>query len=198
MISSSIVVADRRPQAHSHPGHVHRHRSRKPADHRRPRQRRPQLRAAVRGVRTVGPATKHRIRATLRKAVNDAIKIYRLIDYNLAVPIALPSGARPRARAWTVKAFANWEATGETPSPVMVWLPDQAVTFLDHAEERDLICYALYSLITVWGLRRGEACGRRDIDVDLDTGTVTIRQQRVAVAYKPIVRKVKSAAGASS
>jgi integrase len=77
----------------------------------------------------------------------------------------------------------------------MVWLPDQAATFLDHAEEHDTACYALYSLITVWGLRRGEACGLRDIDVDLDSGTITIRQQRTAVGYQPIVRKVKSAAG---
>ncbi len=140
-------------------------------------------------------ATRHRIRATLRKALNDAIKIYRLIDYNPAVPIELPSGARPRARAWTAKAVANWKATDEAPSPVMVWMPDQASTFLDYAEAHDAICYALYSLITVWGLRRGEACGLRDIDVDLDTGTITIRQQRTAVAYKPVVRKVKSAAG---
>jgi integrase len=43
------------------------------------------------------------------------------------------------------------------------------------------------------GLRRGEACGLRDTDVDLDTGT--IRQQRTGTGYKPIVRKVKSAAG---
>ena len=155
----------------------------------------PQLRASVRGIRPVGAATKHRIRATLRKALNDAITIYRLIDSNPAVPIALPSGARPRARAWTVKAVATWNATGQIPSPVMVWLPDHAATFLDHAEEHDTACYALYSLITVWGLRRGEACGLRDIDVDLDTGTITIRQQRTAVGYKPIVRKVKSAAG---
>jgi integrase len=155
----------------------------------------PTVRATVRGVRTVGDATKHRIRATLRKALTDAIKIYHLIDYNPAVPIDLPSGDRPRARAWTAKAVANWKATREKPSPVMVWLPEQARAFLDYAEAHDIICYALYSLVTVWGLRRAELCGLRDRDVDLDAGTITIVQQRTAVGYKPIVRKVKSKAG---
>jgi integrase len=155
----------------------------------------PDVRRSVRGKRIVGAATKQRIRATLRSALADAIKIHQLIETNPAVPINLASGARPRPRAWTAKAVAVWKTTGKTPSPVMVWMPDQASDFLDHAETHDTTLYAMYALITVWGLRRGEACGLRDIDIDLDTGVVTIVQQRTSVAYKIIVKEVKSDAG---
>jgi integrase len=156
----------------------------------------PHIRGSVRSQRVISDATKQRIRATIRSALADAIKIHRLIDYNPASPINLPTGTRPPAEAWTDKAITTWKTTGTTPSPVMVWTPTQAGAFLDYAETHDIIVYAIYALITVWGPRRGEACGLRDIDVDLDHATITIRQQRTAVGYQPIVRKVKSKAGA--
>jgi hypothetical protein len=56
-----------------------------------------QIRATVKGMRTTGPATMHRIRATLRKALNDAIR-KRVIEFNPAAHVELPSGARPKAR----------------------------------------------------------------------------------------------------
>jgi integrase len=155
----------------------------------------PLVRASVNGKRAVNPPTMHRIRATLRKALADAITVYELIDYNPAVHVELPSGARPRARAWTPGAVKVWKDSGTIPSAVMVWMPDQASAFLDYAETHDIVLYAMYALITVWALRRGEACGLRDIDVDLDAATITIRQQRTAVGYKAIVKDVKTAAG---
>jgi integrase len=45
------------------------------------------------------------------------------------------------------------------------------------------------------GLRRGEACGLRDFDVDLEIGQLTVLQQITTVGYTPIVRAVKSRAG---
>jgi hypothetical protein len=42
----------------------------------------PAKRATVKGLRIVGPATQHRIHATLRKALNDAIRRDKLIDTN--------------------------------------------------------------------------------------------------------------------
>src|SRR6185436_15414171 len=83
----------------------------------------PATRARVRGVRPLAPASLQRLRATLRKALNDAIRKDRLIDFNPATAVELPSAARPRARVWTDKAVAHWEATGARPSPVMVWTP---------------------------------------------------------------------------
>jgi integrase len=58
-----------------------------------------------------------------------------------------------------------------TPSPVMVWRPDQLGQFLDQAAEHRL--YALWHLIAFRGLRRGEACGLEWPEVDLTRGTVT-------------------------
>jgi integrase len=157
----------------------------------------PQIRATVRGVKTTGPATMQRIRATLRKALNDAISKSnnRLIDFNPAVHVELPSGARPKARVWTDKAVQKWRATGERTSAVMVWTPQQAGQFLDYAEDHDIVLYPLFVLILHRGLRRGEAVGLPDADVDLDNALVTISQQMATLGYTPMVKKVKSESG---
>jgi integrase len=78
---------------------------------------------------------------------------------------------------------------------VMVWRPTTASEFLDYAEGHDIMLYALFCLVAVWGLRRGEACGLRDIDVDLTNNVITVVQQRVSVGYEQIEREVKSRAG---
>src|SRR4030095_3864127 len=101
----------------------------------------------------------------------------------------------PKARVWTTGAVHRWQATGQRPSPVMVWTPRQAGAFLDHAEAHDLALYPMFLLILHRGLRRGEACGLRDTDVDLDGGYLTVAQQITTVGYQPIVTDVKSDAG---
>lgn len=68
----------------------------------------PAIRAKVKGRRPVGPATKHRIRATLRSALNSAIK-QRLIDFNPAAVIELPKAKRPKALVWTPERIAEWQ-----------------------------------------------------------------------------------------
>jgi integrase len=155
----------------------------------------PAVRASVLGRQFTGPATQGRIRATLRKALEDAIRVYKLIDSNAAKAIDMPSGQRPRPRVWTTKAVDVWRDTGTIPSPVMVWRPATASEFLDYAEAHDIMFYALFSLVAVWGLRRGEACGLRDIDVDLTNNIITVTRQRVAVRYQTIEREVKTRAG---
>ncbi|MER7276656.1 tyrosine-type recombinase/integrase [Dactylosporangium sp. NPDC000244] len=155
----------------------------------------PTVRAGVKGIRNVSPATMHRIRATLRKALNDAMRTHRLIEFNPAAHIELPAADRPRARVWTNAAVAHWRTTGERPSSVMVWTPQQAGAFLDHAERHDIVLYPLYVLILHRGLRRGEAAGVRDADLDLDTGLLAISEQIATVNYQPIRKKVKSRAG---
>ncbi|MEU8606446.1 tyrosine-type recombinase/integrase [Actinoplanes sp. NPDC048791] len=155
----------------------------------------PEIRARVKGARTTSAATMHRIRATLRKALNDAIRTHRLIEFNPAAHVELPSGKRPKARVWTAAAVAAWKATGRRPSAVMVWTPAQAGEFLDYAEDHDVALYPMFGLILHRGLRRGEAVGLRDADVDLDTGIAVITQQITTDGYRPITKKVKSDAG---
>ncbi|MFD1932197.1 hypothetical protein ACFSKW_12005 [Nonomuraea mangrovi] len=66
------------------------------------------------------------------------------------------------------------------PSAVMVWTPEQTRLFLEEASQHRL--FALYRPITLRGLRRGEMCGLRWKDVDLDAGTVNIAWQLVQLA----------------
>jgi integrase len=53
----------------------------------------------------------------------------------------------------------------------------------------------LYELITIAGLRRGEALGLRWCDVDLATGALQIRQQIVDVGGRPVVGRPKTEGG---
>lgn len=51
---------------------------------------------------------RRRIRATLRVALNKAIK-QRLIEVNVAALVELPSGKAPKALVWTEERIARWE-----------------------------------------------------------------------------------------
>jgi integrase len=66
------------------------------------------------------------------------------------------------------------EATGERPA-VAVWTPDQLSAFLASAAWHPL--FALFRLIGMRGLRRGEAYGLQWGDLDLDEGVAYISRQ---------------------
>ena len=132
-------------------------------------------------VRPLRPASVRRVYATLRSALNVAVKQQHL-ERNPALLIHLDSGARPKALVWTSERVALWKETGKRPSPVMVWTPDQTGAFLDSASDDPL--YALYHLVALRGLRRGEAVGLSWSDVDLDNGVVLIREQVVQLGWR--------------
>jgi len=121
----------------------------------------------------VSAATLTRIRATLRAALNAAIH-RGLITENPAAKAELPRARRPRAVVWTPYRIEQWRRTGERP-PVAVWTAQQTAQFLASIEEHRL--YAVYHLIALRGLRRGEAAGLRWCDIDLDGKTAVIAQQ---------------------
>jgi len=149
----------------------------------------PKLRATLKGQRPVGAASKQRIRATLRAALNEAIR-RQLIATNVASFVELPAGRRPKALVWTHERVATWQATGEIPSRVMVWTPAQTGQFLDHAATDRL--YPLFHLAAFRGLRRGEVCGLRWVDVDLDGGQIMVRKQLNQVGWKAQLSDVKT------
>jgi integrase len=65
----------------------------------------------------------------------------------------------------------------------MVYTPEQTGLFLDRAVRHRL--YALYHLVALRGLRRGEACGVRWEDLDLDdAGTLTIRKELIQLGWE--------------
>ncbi|GAA2017863.1 hypothetical protein GCM10009799_52180 [Nocardiopsis rhodophaea] len=116
------------------------------------------VRASVRGQRIVSLTTKHHIRATLRSALTAAIARPDLpVQVNAASHLHLPSAPRAKPAVWTPDRVAHYKATGQVPSSVMVWTPEQTAHFLDRAGWDRL--YALFHLIAMKGLRRGEAVG---------------------------------------
>ncbi|MFF4779486.1 tyrosine recombinase XerC [Microtetraspora fusca] len=177
----------------------------------------PARREKVKYRRPVGPATMHRIRATLRHALNVAIKQDRLIDFNPAAVVELPDAKPPKALVWTDERATEWsngfqrqlaaerERRGDRPfnpvgvyistprpSPVMVWTPKQTSVFLARAATHRL--YALYRLIALRGLRRGEAVGLRWKDVDLKAGTAGVHWQITQLSWQPIQGRPKTEA----
>jgi integrase len=121
----------------------------------------------------VSAATLHRIRATLRAALNTAMR-RGLVGENAASRAELPRARRPRAVVWTPERVGHWRATGERPA-VAVWTAAQTARFLTASAAHRL--YAAYHLIALRGLRRGEAAGLRWCDIDLDARTAVISQQ---------------------
>ncbi|GAA4632440.1 hypothetical protein GCM10023196_065900 [Actinoallomurus vinaceus] len=121
----------------------------------------------------VSAATLHRIRATLRAALNAAIRRGLIAD-NPATRVELPGARRPRAVVWTTSRVEHWRRSGERPA-VAVWTAAQTAEFLHGIEDHRL--YAAYHLIALRGLRRGEAAGLRWCDVDLDSGVAVICRQ---------------------
>ncbi|MEV0993472.1 site-specific integrase [Nonomuraea sp. NPDC050202] len=161
----------------------------------------PEVRASVRGKRPTGPVTKQRVRATIRTVLADAEREH-LVGFNAAALVKLDAGKKAQGLVWTkprveafqlaferrlaaersapvqpkkpLERFRVWLATPR-PSPVMVWTPAQIGAFLDFAVADRL--YALYHLVAFRGLRRGEACGARWVDGELEERLLAIAKQ---------------------
>ncbi|MFE0025104.1 tyrosine recombinase XerC [Amycolatopsis sp. NPDC059021] len=158
----------------------------------------PAVRASVYGMRTMSAATMQRYRATLRAALNAAIRAKRgrkaapLITFNPATYVELPSGKRPKALLWTPERVRRWRETGQKPSRVMVWMPGQVGEFLDFAYGHPY--YPLYHLIAYRGLRRGEGCGLPWWETDLAEREITISSALVQVGWQAEFGEPKSEA----
>lgn len=65
---------------------------------------------------------------------------------------------------------------------MQVWTPAQVQTFLAHVQAERL--YALWALAFSTGMRRGELCGLRWSDVDLDAGRLRVAQTLARVGKR--------------
>jgi integrase len=74
-----------------------------------------------------------------------------------------------------------------------VWTAAQTAQFL--AQVRGHRLYALFHLVALRGLRRGEAAGLRWSDLDLDAGTLTVSGELQQLGGRLIVGPPKSDAG---
>jgi integrase len=122
-------------------------------------------------------ATVHRIRATLRRALNAAIARDLLVD-NPARLIELPSPRRNRPVAWSEPRVAAWQRDGSRPR-IAVWTPAHLAVFLTAVVDDDL--FALWWLAALRGLRRGELVGLRWIDIDPADASLIVAQTLVEI-----------------
>jgi integrase len=123
------------------------------------------------GMGGLSPTTVRHIHATLHKALSDAVRWGRL----------------PR----------NPADQADPPRPVTaemsVWSPAQLRQFLDFVRTDRL--FAAWLLAATTGMRRGELLGLRWTDVDLDVGTVSIRQIRTVARYEVLTLTPKTDKG---
>ena len=121
--------------------------------------------------RPFSPSTASLVRATLRAALNAAMKAGE-VTRNAAALAEVPKVRRAKVRPWQ---------------------PAQLGAFLDAAAGERL--YPLFLLGAFSGLRRGELCALSWDDLDLNGRVVTVRWQHATVKYQVIRGKPKSRDG---
>ncbi|WNZ10538.1 site-specific integrase [Streptomyces sp. 11x1] len=160
------------------------------------RARRTAMKAAIDAMppfrRVTGPSTRQHIKATLRAALNDAIG-QQIITFNPAAHVEIDPVRKPKALVWTDERVARWQQTGEKPSPVMVWTPEQTGAFLDFVATDRL--YAMWHLIAFRGLRRGEACGQPWSETNLDRHSLSVTGQLIQDGWEVEASEPKTDSG---
>ncbi|MEU5789757.1 hypothetical protein ABZ754_18740 [Micromonospora purpureochromogenes] len=146
-------------------------------------------------MRPTGPATIARIRATLRKAFNDALAREVVSGVTNPTTLVKTPNARAKPIVWEPERVARWKATGEVPGPVMVWTGDLLIQFLDYAAEHAPDLHPLLHFMAYRGPRRREACGLLDAEVRLAKGEVSIVNQIATHGYTICQKRPKSDAG---
>lgn len=139
----------------------------------------------------LSPATLQRIHATARAAFNAALRD-GLIGVDPAIGVELPQASPVRAVVWSDEQVAAWRHDGSHPA-VTVWTTAQAAAFLRSIRGHRL--YAVFHLLALTALRRGEACGLRWSDLDLKRATLAVSRQVQRRGGLMVESRPKSSAG---
>jgi len=118
--------------------------------------------------RAVGATAQQRLIATLRSALRDGVRRGD-VEQDPTAHVVLPRRRRNRQEPWDAQTFQR---------------------FLEATSEHPLVNLFLFAGLT--GLRRGELCGLRWVDLDLDDGVLQVNQQIVLVAGRCEVSTPKS------
>ena len=121
--------------------------------------------------RPLSASTVQRVHATLRAALNHALRM-GILTINPACLVELEPASRPVPRIWT---------------------PDELNLFLRSTRDDEL--HMLYRLVALTGLRRGEVVGLHWSEVDLESGTLRVVQQVVQLGSRSELSEPKTKAG---
>lgn len=121
--------------------------------------------------RITGPSTKRRIYATLRAALNDAVR-KRMITWNPAVAVELDP---------------------EEPAPRQRWTPAEAARFISATADDPMAL--LFRIAVLRGARRGELCGFRWAGTDLNRGVLAVERPVLQLGGKLAESEAKTKAG---
>ncbi len=126
------------------------------------------------GSQGIGPASVHRVHATLHRALRDAVR-WQLIARNPAGSADPPRAPRPQMSVWTsVELRQFFNSAAKHP-----WYP-------------------LWVFIAMTGVRRGEALGLRWADIDFDRSRAAIRQTVIPLAHQIAFSEPKTDKGRRS
>lgn len=121
----------------------------------------------------LSPTTVHAVHVTIGRALGDAVR-WGNVSRNVARLATPPSPASPEHDGW--------------------WIAEQLRTFAGGVDGDRLS--ALWRLAMTTGMRRGELCGLRWQDVDLEAARLKVASTRVVVDYQVLTVNPKSRASA--
>lgn len=122
--------------------------------------------AGVQAHKGLSERTVHKTHVILGSALSHAVEVGML---RTSPVTQMPKKNRPKQK-------------GHARPEMAVWTASEARTFLAAASgDRH---GPIYDLALNTGLRRGELAGLRWVDIDLDAGVISVRRNRVSVAYK--------------
>lgn len=140
-----------------------------------------------RQLQALSPLDLDRVYAGLSKTGNrktgGALSARTVLYVHSIVHRALADAARKGLVTRNVADAASPPTAKAAKAPEMAWWrPDELSRFLGLMVGEDL--FPMYRLASMSGMRRGECCGLKWADVDLDAGRVHVRQQIVVADHQ--------------